>query len=282
MNEAGEEWVELHEDDVNNIIFFDTQPRRVMSVRAPPGSKPLIIVGQDEALYAQYLVALKSWKGPKGETVLNPKSEGDKIMLSAYTGRELGFGRPLSMEELEKINANRAGKHYLDKEAALEINKKTEKMPFKEGETPFVRYLHTGVANEGYWNSYHMALQLEDVVDCLRVLYPDCEVVMLFDHSSGHDRKRDGALNAAAMSKGFVGSQPAMRDTTIGDGPKDFGNLNPDHGLKPGDKQQMNWGTTEKGDSGRGPFNMNPDEREARQKTNQPESLSGKTRQKLS
>jgi hypothetical protein len=75
--------------------------------------------------------------------------------------------------------------------------------------------LFIGVNNEGYWNSYHMSLQFEDVVDCLQVLYPDFDFVFMFDHSQGHACKREHALSAQQMSKSYKGSQPRMRDTTI-------------------------------------------------------------------
>jgi hypothetical protein len=42
----------------------------------------------------------------------------------------------LTTGQLQAINERRAGKHYLDKEAALEVNKKTNKPPLTE--TPFV------------------------------------------------------------------------------------------------------------------------------------------------
>jgi hypothetical protein len=60
-----------------------------------------------------------------------------------------------------------------------------------------------------------MALQFEDVVDCLKVLYPAFDFVFLFDHSQGHARKREGALDAKRMSKNYGGVQPKMRETTI-------------------------------------------------------------------
>jgi hypothetical protein len=91
-------------------------------------------------------------------------------MLSAFQGRDIGFGRPLTPEELARVNAERAGKDYFSEEAAMALNKTKAKPPLTS--TPFVRYIHVGVNNDGYWNSMHMALQLEDVVDCLKVLYP--------------------------------------------------------------------------------------------------------------
>jgi hypothetical protein len=60
-----------------------------------------------------------------------------------------------------------------------------------------------------------MSVQLEDVVDCLRVLYPEYDIVFLFDHSQGHARKRNGALNTIQMSRAYGGAQAIIRDTTI-------------------------------------------------------------------
>jgi hypothetical protein len=129
-------------------------------------------------------------------------------MLSAFQGRDIGFARPLTPEELARVNAERAGTGYFSEEAALALNKTKIKPPLTS--TPFVRYIHVGVNNDGYWNSMHMALQLEDVVDCLKVLYPpdQYEYCLCFDHSAGHDKKREGALDASAMSKNFGGAQP--------------------------------------------------------------------------
>ncbi|KAG7352840.1 hypothetical protein IV203_008888 [Nitzschia inconspicua] len=74
-------------------------------------------------------------------------------------------------------------------------------------ESPFVRRLLIGIKNEGYENSKNMAVQFEDVVDCLKVLYPHHEFVFLFDHSQGHNRKRKGALDANNMNVNFGGKQ---------------------------------------------------------------------------
>ena len=56
--------------------------------------------------------------------------------------------------------------------------------------------LHIGVHNEACWTGFHMTLQFDDVVDCLNVLCPEFDYLFLFDHSQGHARKRDGALDA--------------------------------------------------------------------------------------
>ena len=115
-------------------------------------------------------------------------------MLSAFVSRELGFGRALTDDEFLKINTARRGtdRTYCDSQAAME---KTNKANLTE--SPFVKYLCIGANNKGYWNSYYMSLQFEDVVDCLQVLHPEFEFVFMYDDSQGHARKRSGALSAA-------------------------------------------------------------------------------------
>ena len=100
-----------------------------------------------------------------------------------------------------------------------------------------------------------MSLQFKDVVDCLLVLYPEFKFVFLFDHSQGHARKRNGALNALHMSKNFGGSQPLMRDTTI---LSDNGFLGPHSPqLKIGDTQSLIFKPEESG-----PWYLSPEERQ--------------------
>ena len=72
-----------------------------------------------------------------------------------------------------------------------------------------------GSNGEGYWNYEAMSMQFEDCIDCMRVLYPMYEVVFLFDHSCGHDRKRPDGLNMNGLSKGYGGKQVKMRPSTI-------------------------------------------------------------------
>jgi hypothetical protein len=139
-----------------------------MSIRVPLRAKPIMIIGQDESVFAQYLLGSKTWVRPKGQRPLLPKSEGEGYMLSAFVSRELGFGRVLTGDELLiKINNERQiGKTYIDIQAATEILKTHQKPLLTE--SPFVMYLYIGAYNEGFWNSFHMSLQFgEDVVNCL-------------------------------------------------------------------------------------------------------------------
>jgi len=45
-----------------------------------------------------------------------------------------------------------------------------------------------GINNDGYWMLYHMAVQLEDCIDCLKICFPLHDFVFLFDHSQGHSK----------------------------------------------------------------------------------------------
>ncbi|KAG7354913.1 hypothetical protein IV203_004269 [Nitzschia inconspicua] len=162
----------------------------------------------------------------------------DGVILSAFQSRLTGFGREMSTDELQKVNEQRLNKTYWDGEAALEVLKSTSKPPLTA--SPFVRKLLIGINKEGYWNSNHMAVQFEDVVDCLKVLYPSHEFVFLFDHSQGHSRKRKGAL--------------------------DVNNMNVSFGV--GDTQRMNWSNEEPPEeSTEGPFNLSVQERRKRRST---------------
>jgi len=224
--------VEFHVDDVAGQEHLSTIPAK-MSVRAPENSRPLMIHGQDEVLFFQYLLGQKFWVGPNQERPLLPKSEGDGFMLSAFQSRDYDFGRPMTQEELIRVNQTREGRHYIDKQAAMVVHKRTTKTPLAE--SPFVRHFLIGSNNDGWWNSMHMAIQTEDMADCLRVLYPEFDHLGLFDHSQGHDKKREGALDANAMNVNFGGKQPIMRDTVVQ--LTDLGQYNPL--LTIGDTQSM-------------------------------------------
>ena len=98
-NENGEKYIEFHEDDVEGIKAIENLPLQ-MSNQVPAGCKPLIIIGQDEVILWQYLVGTHFWTGPNGEVPMLPKSDGAVIMASAFMGQDIGFGRPMTQDEL--------------------------------------------------------------------------------------------------------------------------------------------------------------------------------------
>jgi hypothetical protein len=214
--------------------------------------RPLIIIGQDESAYSQYRFSSKSWKGPNGESKLLPKSDGETIMCSAFSCRGFGLGRTLTKEEIVAINMKRTETRplYLSVESSTYLTGNTEKQPIKDN-SPFVRFFEVGVEKEGFWSYNHMALQTEDLVDCLQVLYPAHDILFLFDQSSGHAKKRQDGLNVVDMNLYWGGSQKKKRDTIIEEGC--LGQYNSI--LKIGDTQQLTYA-----DDDDGPFHLKPDE----------------------
>ena len=53
-----------------------------LSIRKDQNVRPLILIGQDESTYHQFIFAKKQWKGPLGQHQLLPKSEGEILMVS--------------------------------------------------------------------------------------------------------------------------------------------------------------------------------------------------------
>jgi hypothetical protein len=97
-----------------------------------------------------------------------------------------------------------------------------------------------------------MALQTEDVVDCLQVKYPFHDIILLFDQSSGHAKKRNDGLNTVELNMKWGGNQKVMRDSVIIEGC-----LGPyQASLRLGDIQSMNFKENDEG-----PTIMNSTER---------------------
>ena len=63
-----------------------------LSVRKPSNQKPLMILGQDEAIFKQSIFTHGAWVLPDGTKQLIPKDEGQGVMLSSFVSRELGYG----------------------------------------------------------------------------------------------------------------------------------------------------------------------------------------------
>ena len=126
-------------------------------------------------------------------------------MVSAFQSREFGFGLDITKEQMVAVNRHRNGKNYHDKDAANFVLSKFKKNALKE--SPFIRFFEYGTNQEGYWSYNHMIVQLEDCIDCLKVLYPEFRYVFLYDHSSGHSKKRKGGLNSSSMNRSFGGTQ---------------------------------------------------------------------------
>ncbi len=114
-----------------------------LSVRKSIDSKTVIFVGQDEAIFKQFLYLHKVWVGPNGERALLPKDEGTGLMISTFISREHGFIRQFSPEILAQVNLRRGGEQYADQDAAIEMYGSPDKRPFTLDKSPFLVFLNT-------------------------------------------------------------------------------------------------------------------------------------------
>ena len=233
----GENYEEFHVDDSNAFLKArDTfKMGGNLSVRFPSGSKPLLRMGQDESIYKAHQFPSGGWMC-EGATVLRPKTEGVGDMVSAFADCARGFGLEMSDAELAEVNAKRRGTNYWSLDSAMNINGTHEKPQLNE--PPGVRFLEYGKNKEGYWNFDHMALQMEDVLDCVAVIYgplsgavadaqarapPEANVdwssgfatLQEMDWSSGHGRTKPDGLDHSKMNEKFGGAQPLMRTTVV-------------------------------------------------------------------
>ena len=172
--------VEFHVDDLPflhecvTIVGFGSFGG-YLSIREPPGSKPLVIFGQDESVCNPFLLGNRQWVAPGGQQALLPKIEGL---------RETGFEVCISQMQLDEINYARRDQTFIVVDAALAIHGQALEKDLKQ--SPFVIYFELSLNNEGYWTYNHMAIQFEDCIDCLKVLFPPFDFAFIFDHSQGH------------------------------------------------------------------------------------------------
>jgi hypothetical protein len=253
----GVDMVEYHVDNCEKIKTLELPPHGGnLSVRKPVDRPPVMIIGQDEAIFKQFLFVSKMWTGPNGERPLLPKDEGAGVMISSFICREHGILREIDEHILIFVNTNRLGKSYADEEAAIEVNGTAAKKPLTKSESPFLLYFDYGENRDGYWNYNHMVLQFEDTIDVLKVMYPNFKFVYLFDHSSGHSKTRPDGLNVSRMNKSYGGKQTAMRSTVI---EREEGFLGPfQRHLQVGDTQHLMFQPTDTG-----PFWMSEEKKEA-------------------
>ena len=222
----GESWVELHVDACAGFDKFrcncalggnfsvrwcrstispSADPAQTCPYNHAPGKckchLPLYHAGQDESIFKAYQRGKKSWK-IKGFQALRKKSDGPGEMVSAFQDEIRGFGFPMSDDELAAVNTFRAAQN-------------PPREPLKE--SPGIRFLKYGNSEgkEGYWNWDMFKEQVTDFLDCFDVLYPEMQLQMETDWSSGHAKMYEGALSANKMAAGYGGAQEAPRTTFL-------------------------------------------------------------------
>ena len=178
-------------------------------------------------------------------------------MVSAFQSRETGFGVQINKDELQKINDRRKDTEYFDKVAAKDVLNTTKKTPLTK--SPFVQLFEFGGSN-GYWTGNHMVVQTEDCIDCLKTIHDgEYQYAFLYDHISGHAKKRAGGLDVSNMNKNWGGQ--LLRITLL---KEKVGYLGPFHDLanpkmvQVGEEQSL-WYETPR-DLEHGPFHLSSTE----------------------
>ena len=95
------------------------------------------------------------------------------------------------------------------------IKGSSNKADFPETYDPCLSFFRSGVHHEGYWNSSHTKLQIEDVVDAVKTVFPQFDFVFLFDQSSGHTKMRSDGLHMQNMNVSHGGAVGMMHDTVL-------------------------------------------------------------------
>jgi hypothetical protein len=157
-------------------------------------------------------------KGQNGKAFLMPKSVGEIYMACGFTSREfrLGLGLQLRLAVYNEINgSHQQNKPYVLMGISELVKGLPIKIEFKESLDPSLAFFRTGAQHEGYWNSSHAKLQLEDVVDALLMMFPQFDLVFLFDQWFGHTKMRIDSLHIGNMDVSHGGSDGMMHDTII-------------------------------------------------------------------
>lgn len=163
-------------------------------------SLPLIHSGQDESIFKAYQKSQYQWvvQGVRG---LRKKTDGPGEMVSGWKDELRGFGHPLSEEELSLLN---------------NFRKARGREPLTS--SPAVRFLSYGKNKDGYWTYEHFSQQVVDMLDLYECLYPNAQVLMEVDWSSGHSKHRADALNVSSMGVNFGGKQSTPHSSRMVEG----------------------------------------------------------------
>jgi hypothetical protein len=163
----------------------------------------LMHMGHDESVFQSGSLSASTWA--VNEVVpLRSKNEGRGVMISAFQSDSLGFGtNELKHVKLDDFNTHLKNKYGADFEPLDAL--------------PTLTHFEYGKNQAGYWTGAHVANQTLRAIDLLEWLYPDCQLVYEFDHSSGHTKMADDALSVSKIRVRFGGNVPgpAMRDSLL-------------------------------------------------------------------
>ena len=172
---------------------------------------PVYHIGQDEAVFKQYALPSRCWR-VNGKVKLRPKSEGQGVMVSAIVDEWRGFGFSMTPEEVDQVNKIR---HERSTAAGTRPRPQILK-----GESPGLVFFQygNGRGKEGYWDGLKFQEQCIDFMDVIEILYPNMQILLEVDHSSGHLKEQSDGLMVNAMGLRWGGKTVPKRDSMIEDG----------------------------------------------------------------
>jgi len=86
---------------------------------------------------------------------------------------------------------------------------------WKKTENIRVRKHSSGKWEIGWWDYARFADQVTDFIDLFEFLYPDYQLLLEVDHSSGHAKLLDDGLHVSNINSSFDGKQKLLRSTTM-------------------------------------------------------------------
>ena len=207
--------VDMYPTLLNYIDETNKKYGRNLSVHKGENERPLLIFGQDESTYHQLIFSKKYWKGPAGMKFIIPKGCEDVLIISGFQSREysLELGEVLTPETIKLINIRRrGGKYRVTEDARLLFS---TDLKYDLTGDPTLRYFRVEINNDGYWNNSYSNIQLEDVIDCLSILFPNFDYLFLHDQSSENIQVREDVLVVSNMDVTYGGSLSAIHKTTV-------------------------------------------------------------------
>ena len=124
----------------------------------------------------------------------------------------------LTDEEMSQLNAIRASKGLGPITLATQVTNEEVDGAFGPGVEALTFSYHLfnyGKNKEGYWDGEKMAIQTEEIISMFEFKFPGQKLVLLFDWSSGHDKKPLDSVILGNIRLNWGGKQPLMRATVL-------------------------------------------------------------------
>ena len=158
-------------------------------MRKGEDEKPIIMIGQGECIYKQFLFSRKHWALPDGTIPPMPKDEEQGVMLSSFVSRKFGYGLNLLPVQLDHVNQYRLGQHYLDVESVMAVNE-SQYLPLHLLHLIFnMEQIMTDIGTTTPWCCSSKILQMYSLaftetsmsISSILIIHPDTTAIAVID-----------------------------------------------------------------------------------------------------